>query len=68
LPLSTDDCVVGLGRNGGEGRDNRVGEKTMIIDFKIRYPIVVEVEVVNVVRSDHDMRLGVDDFGLSRLR
>ena len=40
----------------------------MIIDFKVRERIVVEIEFVNVVRSDHDEGLGVDDFGLSRLR
>jgi hypothetical protein len=40
----------------------------MIIDFEVREPVVVEVEFVNVVRSDHDVGLGVDDLGLSRLR
>jgi hypothetical protein len=43
-------------------------KKTMIIDFKVREPIVVEIEFVNVVPSDHDVGVGVDDFGLSRLR
>jgi hypothetical protein len=36
----------------------------MIIDVKVREPIVVEIEFVNVVRSDHDVALGIDDFVL----
>jgi hypothetical protein len=43
-----------------------IGGKSRILDSKVRDPIMVEVEVVNVLRPDHNVGFGVNNLGRGR--